>query len=185
VDALRKQFDDYLDEAHRLKSKYASEITLLVGMETDFITNADLDHLDALLKREGPRAEYLVGSVHHVYEIPIDIDFATFHKALRSEASLTEQDAQEKFLSTYFDAQHHLLRRFHPEIVGHFDLCRLYNPTLLFSDYPSAYEKMERNVKYAIEYGALFEINAAAFRKNWETAYPGPDVVEVYHRSSF
>lgn len=32
---------------------------------------------------------------------------------------------------------------------------------------------------YAISYGALFEINAAAFRKKWDTAYPGVDIAEV------
>lgn len=172
IDALVQQFDAFLDEAHRLKCQFASQITLLIGLETEFITEADLDYLDALLKKVGPRVEYIVGSIHHVYGIPIDFDQATFHKALHLET-------QEGFLSAYFDAQYRLLERFHPEIIGHFDLCRLYNPELLFADYPAASTKMERNIKYAIEYGALFELNAAAFRKGWDTAYPGRDVVEV------
>ena len=31
----------------------------------------------------------------------------------------------------------------------------------------------------AIDYGALFEINAAAFRRGWRTAYPEDDVAKV------
>jgi histidinol-phosphatase (PHP family) len=180
VDALAKQFENFLDEAHRLKSKYASQIALLVGLETEYIHDGDLDQLDSLLERHSPRIEYLVGSVHHVYGIPIDFDLPTFHKALYSgETRMTEHGAQERLLVGYFDAQYRLLERFRPEIIGHLDLCRLYNPELRFADYPVAYEKMERNVRYAVEYGALFEINAAALKKNWETAYPGRDVVEV------
>lgn len=159
--------------------QYGSQITLLVGLETEFITGADLDNLDALLARAGDRIEYIVGSVHHVNAIPIDFDIATYHKSLHSLGGKTEQHAQELFLSSYFDAQYDLIRRFHPEIIGHIDLCRLYNPDLRLSSYPLAWQKLERNILHAIDYGALFEVNAAAFRKKWATAYPGIDVVEV------
>lgn len=174
LDVLAKQFEDFLEEAHRLKAEYSSQIALLVGLETEFITRPDLDYLDALLARLGPRVEYVVGSIHHVNAIPIDFDLPTFDKALQSVAS-----DMERFLCAYFDSQYELLQRFHPEIVGHFDLCRLYNPGLRFADYPHAHEKMEKNIKYAVEYGALFEASAAAFKKHWDTGYPGKDVVEV------
>jgi histidinol-phosphatase (PHP family) len=174
-----EQFDCYLVEAHRLKMQYASQIILLVGIETEFITGADLDKLDALLARAGDRIEYIVGSVHHVNGIPIDFDLATYHKSLHSLGGEAEQHAQELFLSAYFDAQYDLILRFRPEIIGHIDLCRLYNPELKMSSYPLAWQKLERNIIHAINYGALFEVNAAAFRKKWDTAYPGLDVVEV------
>jgi histidinol-phosphatase (PHP family) len=176
---LTEQFDRYLDEAHRLKLQYASKITLLVGLETEFITDADLDNLDILLERVGDRIEYIVGSVHHVNGIPIDFDLATYHKSLHSLGDDTEERTLELFLSAYFDAQYDLIRRFHPEIIGHIDLCRLYNPHLQLSSVPAAWQKLERNIIFAVEYGALFEVNAAAFRKKWDTAYPGLDVVKV------
>ena len=49
VDALSKHF---ILEAHRLKQLYAPQITLLVGLglETDYITNTDLDGLENLLQ---------------------------------------------------------------------------------------------------------------------------------------
>ncbi|RDB25993.1 putative histidinol-phosphatase [Hypsizygus marmoreus] len=176
VDALAKQFDDFMEEAHRLKELYATKISLLVGLETEFITDSDLDSLDALLNRLGPRVDYIVGSIHHVGGIPIDFDLATFHKSLHSMK--TESEEQELFLCAYFDAQYQILQRFRPEIIGHFDLCRLFTPDMIFSDHPLAWKKMERNIMYAIGYGALFEVNAAAFGKNWDTAYPARDVVE-------
>ena len=42
LDALATQFDAFLAEAHRLKEQYANDITLLVGLETEFITEEDL-----------------------------------------------------------------------------------------------------------------------------------------------
>ncbi|KAH0581474.1 hypothetical protein H2248_012553 [Termitomyces sp. 'cryptogamus'] len=180
LDELASQFERFLDEAHRLKAKYASQITLLVGLETEYITGSDLDNLERLLTHVGSRVEYVVGSVHHVNAIPIDFDVDTFHKALDTlDAGFGAQHQQQVFLSRYFDAQYELLRRFRPEIVGHFDLCRLYNPGLMFADYPAAWVKAERNIKFAIEYGALFEVNAAAFRKGWDSAFPGRDVVKL------
>ncbi|KAI0328433.1 histidinol phosphate phosphatase H [Cubamyces sp. BRFM 1775] len=181
-DALRAQFAAFLDEAHRLKEKYAGQIDLLVGLETEFISEADMDELDALLRSANvdgrpARIEYLVGSVHHVRGIPIDFDRATYLKALSTFQSSDEHTTMEAFLCAYLDAQHALLARFRPEVVGHFDLCRLYTPELQFADYPAALERVRRNVGLAVGYGAAFELNAAAFRKGWDAAYPGADVI--------
>ncbi|KAI0355997.1 histidinol phosphate phosphatase H [Trametes cingulata] len=187
IDSLRAQFNAFLTEAHRLREKYASQIALLVGLETESITSTDLEELDALLASSGDRVEYLVGSVHHVNGIPIDFDKDTFMKALESFnppgsdvlSEAQEHERMEAFLCSYFDSQYELMRRFRPEVIGHFDLCRLYNPSLRFQDYPIALERILRNVRFAVEYGALFELNAAAFRKGWDAAYPGEDVVEI------
>jgi len=125
--------------------------------------------------------QHVVGSVHHVNAIPIDFDEPTYHKALASfaEEGDSEHDRLERFLVAYFDAQYELLQRFKPEIIGHFDLCRLYTPDVKFADYLTVWEKIERNIEYAVSYGALFEMNAAAFRKKWDTAYPGADVAKL------
>ncbi|CAK5277835.1 unnamed protein product, partial [Mycena citricolor] len=192
---LMLQFTRFLDEAHRLKTKYAEQITLLVGLETEHITRDDVTGLEDLLRKHHPRVEYLVGSVHHVNAIPIDFDQATFRKAVDSVdagsgdghgaedlspgASAGARGKDEAFLIAYFDSQFELLERFKPEVVGHFDLCRLYTPSLSFSEFPEVLDRARRNIMYAIEYGALFEVNAAALRKNWETPYPGRDILEI------
>jgi histidinol-phosphatase (PHP family) len=133
-----KQFEGYIEEAHRLKLAYRDKITLLVGLETEYITSLDLDNLEKLLERFGEKIEYIVGSVHHVRGIPIDFDLATFQSCLGTFVGETEHERMEEFLCAYFDAQYEVLERFRPEIVGHIDLCRLYNPRLVFSDYPRA-----------------------------------------------
>ena len=179
MEYLAHQFSRYIDEAHRLKVKYSEQITLLVGAETEYISEVDLDHLSSILDAYGPKIEYLVGSVHHANEIPIDFDRETFDRALSSFASCSEFDSEELLIAHYFDRQYELLRRFRPAVVGHMDLFRLYRPSLQLNDYPSLMPKLVRNVEYACSYGALFELNAAAFRKGWHTAYPGKDIITV------
>ncbi|KAK0451493.1 Polymerase/histidinol phosphatase-like protein [Armillaria borealis] len=176
---LEIQFNAFLDEAHRLKLLYADKINLLIGLETEYITSLDIDNLQQCLRTHGERIEYIVGSIHHVNGVPIDFDFDTFQKALRSLSCETEKKTQENFLCHYFEAQYDVLQRVKPEVVGHFDLCRLYTPSLRLDDYPAAQKLVERNITYAVGYGALFEVNAAALRKKWNTAYPAEDVVEI------
>ncbi|KAF9266373.1 histidinol phosphate phosphatase H [Marasmius fiardii PR-910] len=180
-ESLLSQFDGFIQEAHRLKSLYAPQITLLVGLETEFITPLDLDRLDELLSRYSDQVEYLVGSIHHVHGVPIDFDIPTYEDALRvhSKESQSENETMERFLCSYFEDQYEMLTRFEPEIVGHIDLCRLYDPALRFSDFPRAQDLLKRNIKRVVGYGGLFEVNAAAFRKNWDTAYPGEDVLQM------
>ena len=179
IDALSKQFDDFIVEAHRLKQLYAPQIDLLVGLETDYITNTDLDGLESLLQRHGDRIEYVVGSVHHVNEIAFDVDLPTYRKALESFGIEKEEDRQEAFMLAYFEAQYQLIQRFKPEVIAHFDVCRLYEPNLRFADFPVVQKMIERNIRFAVDYGVLFEINAAALRKGWSSPYPAEDVVEV------
>ena len=183
------QFEAFLDEAHRLRDDYASALRLLVGLETENISALDIDGLSKLLVVHKGRIDYIVGSVHHVNGVPIDFDFETYQRCLDNiplsahVADLTDADQKLErlgnFLDIYFDAQFELLNKFHPEVIGHFDLCRLYTPDLQLRTFPNAWDKLERNIMFGIEYGALFEVNAAAFRKGWRTAYPGDDVAEV------
>lgn len=179
LEDLESTFDAYIIEATRLKGIYSDQIELLIGLETECITQDSLVHLQELLKKHEQVISYIVGSVHHVNGIPIDFDKATFERALRSfEEGKDGLSQLDQLFCAYFDAQYQLLRLCQPEVVGHIDLCRLYLPEVSFGT-PEVWSRVKRNVEYAISYGALFEVNAAAFRKGWSTAYPGTDVLEV------
>ncbi|TFL04577.1 Polymerase/histidinol phosphatase-like protein [Pterulicium gracile] len=196
---LHTRFTSFLEEAHRLKEIYADQITLLVGLETEYITPTDLEGLGALIETHGDQIEYMVGGVHHVRGMPIDFDRETWEECVRSfdsdeyddgftgrERSLAggtySDSALSAFLCAYFDAQYTLISIVRPSIIAHMDLCRLYAPSLRFADFPEVWERVERNVRVASDYGALFEANAAAFRKGWEDAYPGSDVLQLILR---
>jgi histidinol-phosphatase (PHP family) len=183
-------FQSFVKEAQRLRVKYEGQIDLLVGLETDYITSLDLLHLKTLLTEHGSDIDYIVGSIHHVNSIPIDFDLATYQRAVAScssqilpdedEGALTSEEARlSSFFEAYFDAQYTLLTTHHPEVIGHFDLCRLYTPSISFDRFPTVLIKIRRNIEYAIDYGAVFEMNAASLRKGWSSPYPGREVFEV------
>lgn len=179
VQDLMDTFEAYLVEAHRLKQVHAETCTLLVGLETEFIDEDGLDRLEQLLERHAGTIEYLVGSVHHCDSAPIDFDREHYDACLAAQPGDSDAVRLQRLLCTYFDNQYKVLSRLQPEVVGHFDLCRLYYPETDFQSYPEVWSRVERNVDYAISYGALFEINASAFRKGWSTAYPGADIFDV------
>ena len=181
VEALAVKFEEYIVEAHRLKSFYAPQIKLLVGIETEYINEEGLGLLEQLLERHGDLIQYLVGSVHHCSERPIDFDKAQFNSLLAKLDGASSTDRFSQLFEIYFDNQLKLMQRLKPAVIGHFDLCRLYYPELDFRSFPVVWEKIRRNVEYAQNYGALFEINSSAFRKGWTTAYPGAEVFDVSH----
>ncbi|BGP48275.1 hypothetical protein JCM10450v2_004147 [Rhodotorula kratochvilovae] len=176
---LSSTFDAYLLEAHRLKKLHVDKLSVLVGLETEYIDSAGLDALEALIARNGNAVEYLVGSVHHCDELPIDFDKPRFDHVLALQPGSDEGERLGRLFCTYFDNQLALLTRLEPEVVGHFDLCRLYYPGVDFRDWPDVWARIERNVEFAVAYGALFEVNASAFRKGWSTAYPGTEVFDL------
>jgi len=186
-------FDAFLDEATRLKKVYTDQIELLVGVETEHIFDGDLDLLKAILERNKERIDFVVGSIHHVNEYPIDFSLETFEEALSAlcppvqsssgngnlDPSDARNDSITALLVSYFKAQRRLLEDFQPALVAHFDLPRLFISSTHLSSHPEARRLALENIKYAVSYGALFELSAAPFRKGWETGYPGDDVVRM------
>lgn len=164
--------------------------------------------------------DYLVGSVHHAggiastsrseqappvaLGIPIDFDKATFDQAvdhfrLPQDASEDDEPAHLRLCLSYFEAQYQMIDQFRPEVIGHFDLCRLFMPEVVLlpsstrdADSTEAEhttgartlredvaKMVDRNIRLAISYGALFEINSASLRKSWYMPYPARDVLDV------
>ncbi|GAA97911.1 uncharacterized protein L969DRAFT_96290 [Mixia osmundae IAM 14324] len=179
LEDLSATFERFTMMSNHLKAKYADKIELLVGMETENIRQGDMQRTLDVLKHHSDRIDYLVGSVHHVNGIPIDFDRPTYERCLVSLAGDDIAARQRSLFEQYFDAQHEVIQQLQPEVIGHFDLCRLWDPQISFRDSPTVWHRIERNVKAAVSYGALFEVNAAAFRKGWTTAYPGPDILQL------
>lgn len=202
---LESAYLAFLKEAVRLREVYADRISLLIGIETDYITHIDLSNTTNL-RNQRKEIDYLVGSVHHVNGISIDFDRPTWIRAVRTvisgrhgstmsvspnskAVSLPEVENSDSippiediktFLLEYFDAQWDMLQ-LRPEVVGHFDLCLLWTPDieLRVRGMEEVWTKVKRNIEFVVGYGGLFEANAAAIRKGWESSYPSSDILEV------
>ncbi|CAO3607386.1 unnamed protein product [Mucor hiemalis] len=172
---LRATYAEFQVEARRLKELYKDQISLLVGAEIEFI-NKDYDHHVKHL-RETYTAEYVVGSLHHVNSVPIDFSPELYAKALdQVNGSLTD------LFTRYFDEQYIMLQSVRPEVVGHFDLIRIFadqsiaDKTLLE---PEVWERINRNIDFIVEYGGLIEINSRSYKKGLRDAYPQRDVIQI------
>lgn len=191
-ETLRSTFQAYLSEARKLQAEYTERGTLqiLVGCESENITSpGTLDYLTQVLGSDANTkpehigegvVDYIVGSLHHTHSIPIDFDRETFDRSVESfktSATSSITDAHLKLIDQYLEDQMEVLQRLNPEVIGHFDLFRLFVPELKL-EAPDVWAKVERNIRFAIGYGALFECNAAAFRKGWNTSYPGKEILD-------
>lgn len=196
---LEATFRAYLAKARALQAQYAQKslpMHILVGCETENITSPrSLGFLCKVVSSDGTSSgqlpppcvglgvvDYMVGSVHHAHGIPIDFDADTFHKAV-SYGATQNVAGLAALLHAYLDAQFEVLDRLRPEVVGHFDLYRLFAPDApwVSGDAGDALRaKLVRNIRFAASYGALFEANSSAFRKGWDgETYPGRDILRM------
>jgi histidinol-phosphatase (PHP family) len=108
--------------------------------------------------------------------IPID-----YNSALWENAKEACGGTDEALFAKYFDEQYDLLRQVKPLVIGHFDVIRLCAPDKMVkvSQWPLVWSKVKRNIDTVIQYGGLFELNSAAFRKGFEEAYPTSEIATV------
>ncbi|KAJ1823070.1 hypothetical protein LPJ56_003029, partial [Coemansia sp. RSA 2599] len=173
---LSTVFAEYVAEARRLRAKYAGQIEILIGAETEHITAESLQEVKQL--RQQFSLDYVVGSLHHIDGMPLDFSKPLYDK-------IVEHFGGDRCMvfRRYFDLQLELLREVQPEVIGHFDLVRIFHPygEEAVDDPLAASEEIRqlaiRNIEYAIGYGATFEINSRAWKKGLRDAYPQRDLL--------
>eukprot|EP00050_Salpingoeca_kvevrii_P018409 m.73980 g.73980 ORF g.73980 m.73980 type:complete len:311 (-) comp8041_c1_seq4:173-1105(-) len=169
VDGLSQQFGAYVAEARRLQAVHASEITLLVGMETELCRPESI--ADAQRVRAENKLDYVVGSVHHVNGIPIDFSQELFDSAVAALGGF------EPLALSYFKHVRELIEGLQPEVVGHLDLLRLFLP----DDYefsPAVLEAADAAIRAGVAVGSLFEINTSGLRKKLGDPYPARGMLQ-------
>ena len=171
---MHQTFDKYYHKAVELREKYASQIHLLIGFETEYIRPDSIRLVKTL--QEEYEFDYCVGSIHHVLGIPIDYNFESWAKARDACGS-----SDESLFAQYFEEQYELFFHIKPLVIGHFDVIRLWAPDKMVQlrQWPSVWEKVLRNIDLVINYGGLFEVNSAAFRKGFDEAYPTSEILQV------
>jgi len=169
--------DDFYPEAVRLREKYASQIQILIGFESEWIRPSSLKLIQTLLGKH--TFDFFVGSVHHVHTIPIDFDRPKYEDA-RIKAGGTD----ERLFEDYFDSQYSMLRAIRPPVVGHFDLIRLLSDEREegFKRWDGVWKRIQRNLEYVVWYGGVLELNSSALRKGMSEPYPCLEICEAFLR---
>ena len=171
VKSLEDRFADYIFTCRELQQKYLQEISLYVGFESECYTGA-VDRILELKSKFKP--DYIVGSIHHVNNIPIDMDLKHYTLAL------TATGGYEKLYCAYFDTQYKLLKKISPEVVGHFDLIRIFD-----DDYtrhlklPAVWERIVRNLKYIQEKKMILDFNLRALSKGAVEPYVAAPILKT------
>lgn len=181
---LENVFSEYLEHARTIQKRVngQSGMRILVGFEVEGINEAHIEAAANIAKV----TDMSVGSVHHVHGIPIDFDSASWLRARAVSGST------RALYRDYFDLQHKVVSRVRPDVIGHFDLIRLFEPDDMDpstgkkaseidveSDWPEVWLAIVRNIDYMVSYGALFELNSAAIRKGWTSPYPRVDIARA------
>ncbi|KAI9799366.1 MAG: histidinolphosphatase [Piccolia ochrophora] len=207
---LPKLFTAFLTEAHRLRTIYASQITLLIGFESEYIRPNSLPLLRSLLTtHNAPHSptpiDFFVGSLHHALTIPIDYSRELYEEAVRAAGG-----THEALWARYFDEQHEMLAELRPVVVGHFDVVRLFAGVEAFERGaaanatekktnvprrsaveeaqhptrnrwpPAVWRRVLRNLHFIRAYGGLLELNSAGLRKGLGEPYPGREICRAF-----
>lgn len=163
VESMNDRFDRYMAEARRLQALYHEEIEIFVGFETEDYSGA-AERVRELFGRYRP--DYLVGSIHHIDDIPFDYSAEHYQQAVEAAGGM------EAIYCRYFDRQFDMIQQLVPRVVGHFDLIRLFDP-----DYPrhlalsAVQQRIRRNLGLIRQMDLILDVNVAALKKGAAEPY--------------
>ncbi|HEX9925096.1 MAG TPA: histidinol-phosphatase [Anaerolineae bacterium] len=160
---LYTRFAKYNETARRLQRTYASRLEIFVGFETESHPGYEAA-VKKLITEFQP--DYIVGSLHHVHALPIDMTEALYQAAAQQVGGL------DALYCAYFDQQYELINTLKPAVVGHFDLIRLFDP-----DYPrrlqqpEIWQRIRRNLKRIKDLDLILDFNLRALSKGAAEPY--------------
>ena len=154
------EMQDYTNDILNLKEKYQNEIEILLGYEVDYLKG----HMDERVLNAN--VDYLIGSVHFLDKWGFDNpEFIGGWKSRNIDNIWQE----------YFDAIEEMAKTGYFDIVGHFDLIKVFKfmPT---KDIRSIATNALKAIKKS---GMVIELNAAGLRKPIKEIYPSQMLLEV------
>jgi histidinol-phosphatase (PHP family) len=168
--ALKTRFAGYMSDCRRLQATYASDIRIYVGFETETCSGS-LDFAKMLIDAYSP--DYVVGSVHHINDIPFDSGRRHYDEAVEGCGGL------DGLYSAYFDRQYEMIGALKPAVVGHLDIIRIYDP-----DYrrrllkPVIWEKIVRNLKLIRQLNLILDFNLRPLSRGHNEPYLSAPILD-------
>ncbi len=162
-DLLQQRFHQYMATCRLLQKKYAAQIDILVGFETEGYTGASPFTIELV---HTYRPDFIVGSIHHVNDVNFDYDAAFYRQAAATAGGVDALYLQ------YFDAQYELITTLRPPVIGHFDLVRIYDGAYqrrLLK--PDIEKRIDRNLHAIKRFGLFLDLNVRAIQKGASEPY--------------
>ncbi len=165
---LYRRFAGFVTAGRQLQEKYASRITIYLGFETEAWSGYG-PAVRALVKTFRP--DYLVGSVHHVGEIPFDYSPAEYRAAAEEAGGL------EALYCRYYDLQLEMIERLRPGVIAHLDLIRIHDPEWPARlKIPPIAARIRRNLKRIRELSLILDCNCRLLPAGGGT-YPAREIL--------
>ncbi|MGX2985141.1 histidinol-phosphatase HisJ [Helicobacter sp. 23-1048] len=157
------QLTEYLTTLKDLREKYADKIDLRIGLEVDFILGREDLMLESVLNCE---VDYLIGSVHFLNEWGFDNP-----EFLGNYENLDTQKCWEHYL----DSIEAMAKSGFFQIIGHFDLFKIFNNQPPQAIYPI----IKRALQTIKNHSCVLEINASGLRKPCKQQYPSKEILTM------
>ncbi len=164
------QFEGFAAASAEAVHDYADRIEVLRGLEAEVVP-ASSYVVETQRLRARFQLDYVVGSVHWVDDHPIDVSRDLFDRAVAHAGGLAP------LLVRYYRALAEMVDALRPEVVGHFDLPRLFSQGEPAHTDAGVLAARRDALAVIAQRGALVEVNTAGIRKDLGGAYPASDVV--------
>jgi len=172
--------DEYLSLLQNLKQEYSSRISILTGMEMDFIPGISENF--SKIKAEY-KLDYLIGSVHLVRPQNSDElwftdgpDFETYDQGLNK---LFGGDIK-KAVKAYYYQLNEMIETQHIDILGHLDKIKMHNRDRFFREDEAWYKSLvSETLELIQDRDIIVEVNTRGiYKKRSETTFPGLDILK-------
>lgn len=157
-----EEFDEYTKEVLRLKQKYQDKIEILLALEMDFLPHR-MELLDKRLL-DTP-LDYLIGSVHFLDDWGFDNPefIGEYKKRNMRECWMEYLECIKKMVESKLF-----------QIVGHFDLLKVFNHT----PPKEVFFKIQEVLQVLAQNEVALEINASGLRKPIGEQYPSREILQ-------
>ena len=159
----------YYDEIQRLKEKYKDRITILCGIEQDYLSDTPVNQYD-----------YVIGSVHVIPKNGeyISVDY-TAENLIENINKHYDGDALA-FAEDYYKMLGNVHKKTKCHIIGHFDLLTKFNEQFPIFDtsHPRYIQAAEAALEKLLQKDVIFEVNTGAISRGYRTSpYPSNDLL--------
>jgi len=157
AEKMYARFDRYISTCRELQYKYADQLEILVGFETEVYSGYEY-FVQKLIAEFKP--DYIVGSVHHINDLSFDLSKKQYLEVAEKVGGL------EALYCRYFDQQYEMINALKPQVVGHFDYIRLLDPEYQQRlQQPDILERIHRNLRRIKDLNLILDFNVSPFRK--------------------
>jgi len=167
VEKLERDFEAYARDVDALSREFEGQLEVLRGFEIEVVPR---DRYVSIMQGYRERAEfdYIVGSVHFLYDVPIDGPPDLFQKAVESAGGL------EALVIAYYVAVRAMVEAMRPEVVGHLDVIAKNGQHFGPVESPAIRDAAIGALEAVRDTGGILDLNTAGYRKGLPTPYPAP-----------